>query len=103
MAIDISTEHPLPFTQAAAHLPRRRRGRKAAVSTLYRWASAGVRGIRLETLQVGGTLCTSVQALQRFFDRLTARTQGQDHSADSSGAKQRRLERVDQQLDALWK
>src|SRR4051812_22483214 len=71
MPIDISQEALIPFTQAAAHLPRRRRGRKAAVSTLHRWATRGLRGVVLETLQVGGTKCTSLAALQRFFDRLS--------------------------------
>jgi hypothetical protein len=42
------------------------------VATLYRWAQTGIRGIRLETIMVGGTRCTSTEALQRFFDMITA-------------------------------
>lgn len=30
--------------------------------------------VRLETIQLGGTKCTSLEALQRFFDRLTGDT-----------------------------
>ena len=71
MAIDISTEAVVTLTEATHHLPRRRRGKRPAVSTLFRWAQKGVRGIRLETLQVGGTKCTSIEALQRFFEALT--------------------------------
>ena len=41
------------------------------MATLYRWASHGCRGVRLETIQIGGTKCTSRQALQRFFAGLT--------------------------------
>ena len=41
------------------------------VSTLYRWATAGCRGVVLESIQVGGTRCTSREALQRFFERLS--------------------------------
>ena len=41
------------------------------VDTIYRWATKGMRGFRLETIRIGGTLCTSHEALQRFFDRLT--------------------------------
>ncbi len=72
MPIDITLEKPIPLTQAAAHVPRRRRGRKTSGSTLYRWATRGLRGVVLETLQVGGTRCTSLGALQRFFDRLSS-------------------------------
>jgi hypothetical protein len=59
------------LTSATKMLPARRGGRRPHVSTLYRWATGGCRGVRLETLQVGGTLCTSREALQRFCDRLS--------------------------------
>ncbi len=69
--IDTLTESVLTFSQAADELPRRRRGRKTHVSTLYRWATAGCRGVVLETIQIGGSRCTSREALQRFFERLS--------------------------------
>lgn len=71
--IDIKHETLITLSEATKFVPRRRRGRKASVSTLYRWASkSGHRGVRLETLRVGGSLCTSMEAMQRFFERLTA-------------------------------
>ena len=70
--IDPSTETLISLTEATKGLPRRRRGKKPHVSTLYRWSTAGCRGVVLETLQVGGTRCTSKEALARFFRRLTA-------------------------------
>lgn len=69
--IDTATERILTLAQAAAQLPRRRRGRKAHVSTLYRWTVSGCRGVVLEHIQIGATRATSQEALQRFFDRLT--------------------------------
>jgi hypothetical protein len=69
--IDSASETLISLAQAANELPRRRRGRKTHVSTLFRWTTAGCRGIVLETLQVGGTRCTSKEALQRFFERLS--------------------------------
>jgi len=71
--IDFVTEEVVSLNEAASHpgLPRRRRGKKPNVAILYRWAQVGVRGIRLETIQVGATKCTSVEALRRFFDALT--------------------------------
>ncbi len=68
--IDIRTEELITLAKAASELPPRRLGRRAHVSTLYRWVGHGLRGVRLEAVQVGGTRCTSREALQRFFDRL---------------------------------
>lgn len=69
--IDIARETVLSLADAAAKLPRRRRGKKPHVSTLYRWAEHGIRGVKLETVQIGGTRCTSLEAMQRFTDRLS--------------------------------
>ncbi len=70
--IDITREQVFSLTEAARLLPRRRRGRKPSPSTLYRWAKYGLRGTRLETIRIGGTRCTSVEALQRFAQALSA-------------------------------
>jgi hypothetical protein len=70
MPIDLDRETVLTLTNATKHLPPLRRGRKIHVSTLYRWASKGISGVRLETLRLGGTTVTSTEALQRFADRL---------------------------------
>jgi hypothetical protein len=71
--IDIQNEKTFSLAEATKLdiLPRRRAGRKPAVSTLWRWALHGVRGIRLETIMAGGVRVTSVEAIQRFFDALT--------------------------------
>lgn len=69
--IDMAKEEVISLTQAAKQLPQRRQGKRPHVATLYRWASRGLRGIQLETIQVGGTLCTSLEALQRFFEQLS--------------------------------
>ena len=68
--IDLDQESLLSYRDAAAFLPKRN-GRRIHVSSLYRWATRGIRGVILETLQVGGCRYTSKQALQRFSDRLT--------------------------------
>jgi hypothetical protein len=74
MPIDITRETVFPLALASdrVRVPPRRHGRKPAAATWFRWAKDGFRGVVLETLQVGGTKCTSVEAVQRFFDRLTA-------------------------------
>ena len=98
--IDIQTEQVVSLTQAAKskHLPRRRKGKRPHVATLFRWATAGVRGVVLETLQCGGTRCTSVQALQRFFERCT--DPSAPVSATTSKAREREIARAEQELSA---
>ena len=99
--IDHEVETVLSLTDAAARLPRRRGGKRVNVATLYRWASNGCRGVRLETIQIGGTRCTSMQALQRFFDRLStpgAGPVGPDHRREAR--VRQRDERVERELAA---
>src|SRR3954454_156677 len=69
LAISLS-EDIRSLTNATKLLPTRRGDRPPHVSCLFRWAKHGLRGARLETLRVGGTLCTSREALERFFARL---------------------------------
>ena len=95
--IDISSEAVVTLTEATKHLPARRKGKRPNVATLYRWAQVGVRGVRLETLQVGGTKCTSLEALQRFCERLTdPRTAA---SARTSKACSRAIAHADAESD----
>ena len=75
MAIDSTTEQVISLTEAAKHLPKRRANKRPNVATMYRWISSGVKGIRLEYIVIGGTRCTSREALQRFFDALTAQAE----------------------------
>ena len=65
MSIDFDSERVISLQSAAAFVGVHR-------STVYRWADGSVDGCCLETLRVGGRRRTSVEALQRFFERLTA-------------------------------
>ena len=73
--IDISLEETFSLTAAAKRLPCRRGGKRTNVATIYRWSQVGCRGIRLETICIGAPRCTSMEALQRFFDALTAQAE----------------------------
>jgi hypothetical protein len=44
-------------------------------STLWRWAHRGVRGVRLETILIGGRRYTSAEAMARFIERLSVAPQ----------------------------
>ena len=99
-------EDLITLQQAAALLPQRRRGRKTHVATLYRWTSKGCRGVKLEFVQIGGTRCTSREALGRFFERLTEAATGQAGDAPrgelrSPAARSRAIEQAERELDRL--
>ena len=96
--IDISSETLVSLTQATRHLPRRRKGKRPHASTLFRWAQKGCKGVRLETIQVGGTRCTSFEALQRFFEALTAPT-APAAPTTTSRARQRSIAQAEADLD----
>ena len=78
-------ESLVPLGEAARFVPPRRGGKAAHPSTLFRWAAHGLRGVRLEVVQVGGTKCTSREALHRFFDRLGAVGPGGSMSEEQPG------------------
>jgi len=46
-------------------------GRRVHLSTPLRWASRGSRGVRLETVVMGGRRYTSVAACERFVAAVT--------------------------------
>ncbi|HEX4590297.1 MAG TPA: DUF1580 domain-containing protein [Gemmataceae bacterium] len=75
MAINLETERALRFPQAAQWVGRHL-GRRIHVATLYRWCG-GLRGRRLEYVQVGGTRVTTVEALERFFAGLATTETGE--------------------------
>lgn len=70
--IDLDCEALITLADAAKLVPTRRGGRPCNVSCVYRWTLQGLKGVRLEFIQAGGTRCTSREALARFFQRLTA-------------------------------
>ena len=69
--IDLSEEIRPLSAWARLLIGRGQKGGPMNRSTLYRWATRGLRGVRLEVIQIGGTTCTSKTALQAFFNALT--------------------------------
>lgn len=94
--IDLEAETVLSLSDATEHLPRRRRGKRPHLTTLHRWATTGVSGVKLEVIRVGSTLCTSLEALQRFCERCTAGDSGAP--APTTKARQREIDRAEQEL-----
>ena len=62
-------EQLITLTEATKLLPHVD-GRKVAVCTLWRWCRRGLRGVFLEYVRVGRKICTTREALLRFFTDL---------------------------------
>ena len=99
--IDLRIEQLRLLSKAAADVPGRPHS-----STLMRWWRRGVKGVKLETVVVGGRRFTSIEAIQRFIEALSA-----PHSTQGSPVRQlshrqialadhRRSTQIDEELDA---
>jgi Protein of unknown function (DUF1580) len=58
-------------------------------ATLYRWALKGIRGVKLETVMMGGRRYTSDEAVDRFFARLS-----QPQAASTAAPSKLRAEQI---------
>jgi hypothetical protein len=78
--IDLKSEQLLSLAEAAQRLPRGRGGRPTHFSTILRWILTGVRGpadekVKLEAIRLGDRWLTSAEALQRFAEALTPKSE----------------------------
>jgi hypothetical protein len=100
--IDTLSETVFSLTEATKLIPARRGGKKPHVSCLYRWTIGGCRGVVLESLCIGGTRCTSREALQRFFAALSeqAGIPGTSPTLRTSKQRERDIDRAEAELKA---
>src|SRR5262249_7167401 len=92
----------ITLAQVAAELPRRRRGRKTHISTVYRWTAFGCRGVKLRYVQIGATRCTTREWLAEFIERLTAASTEAPPpipSLRTPASRRRSFDRIERELD----
>jgi hypothetical protein len=68
---DLLTETIVYLGPATRLFPRDARGRAPSTTTLWRWRTRGVRGVRLESARLGGRVVTSLEAVRRFVSSVT--------------------------------
>ncbi len=108
MSIDVFGEAVVSFSEAAKKLPKARNGKKIHVSTIYRWSVGGSKNhageiVRLETIKIGGTTCTSLEALQRFFERLSSQVPIVEAARRTTRQREAAIRRAEKELnDARW-
>ncbi len=90
MAIDLRNDSLISLGEASARLPGR-----PSLCTIWRWRLRGVRGRKLESVVIGGTPYTSVEALERF-----AQHQGGTDSPSirTPAARERAIAKAEQEL-----
>lgn len=99
--IDIERESLVSIRDVPRQIPPRRSGRRVHISAVYRWLGRGVRGVKLEAIKIGGTTYTSLEALQRFAERLSEPST-QPRSGPTSSTRKRQIDRAAEELrDAL--
>jgi hypothetical protein len=68
---DLRDDKPLSLPDAAEFLSRLT-GQKPHVSTLWRWCLKGCKGVRLDSLCIGGKRFVTATAIERFIEASTA-------------------------------
>jgi len=98
--IDIASETVIPLGDVPDYIPSRRPGKRLHVATVWRWVLHGVRGRKLETITIGGSRYTSVEALQRFVEAEPADPEADRPRPQRTEAQRRRdSERAAQALE----
>jgi len=96
--INTSVEYLISLSAAAKELPGRGARRGVHTITLWRWSKRGIRGVKLETVLVGGIRCTSREAMARFFERTTAAADGQPIPSATASERRRALQAAEREL-----
>lgn len=73
--IDILNKQMIPFSKIPGWCEKHI-GNRVNRSTAHRWRMRGARGVKLETVLVGGRRYTSQEALLRFLDMTTVAEDG---------------------------
>lgn len=90
---DLFSETIVYLSPVSQHFPRDRRGLGPSTTTLWRWRTRGIRGVRLESARLGGRVVTSVEAIRRFMRGITE-SQG-DSAAPGAPSAPRALGKID--------
>ena len=91
------SEQLLTLSAAARGLPGPS-GRGLHTSTIWRWSQRGVKGVRLETVLVGGVRYTSREALDRFVAATTAAADGTSSPIRTSRQRERSIAAAEKEL-----
>lgn len=84
---DLREDQPLSLLDAADFLSKLT-GQKPHVSTLWRWCLKGCKGVRLESICIGGKRFVTAAAIERFIEASSEARPGQPSQAPAPAATQ---------------
>lgn len=96
MSIDVTNERLITITEASQRVPGR-----PGVSTVWRWISAGCRGVVLESVLIGGKRYTSQEAIERFIAATTAQAKGEQPPVRTARQRERAIAAAERELREL--
>lgn len=97
--IDFETDDLITVGQLAKRLPSIQ-GARPNQSTIWRWMHKGIRGVRLETIAVGGRTCTTWKAYLAFANAIAGGRGPTPSSATVSPRTVKRVRNARQVLEA---
>ena len=68
---------------------------------MWRWRLRGIRGVKLETIKIGGRRFTSAEALARFIEQSTAAADGLPLPTRTNRQREAAIRRAERELDGL--
>ena len=95
MSHEISNEQARTFNEAARFLPGNHR---PAYSTWWRWWRKGIRGVRLQTILIGGRRYTTQKFVEDFIAEVTARANGEQFSTRTPRRRAKNIEAAEREL-----
>lgn len=84
---------------AAAHVVERITGERPHAATLHRWATRGLKGVKLRTAYAGGHRRTTEQWVREFFEAVTESANA-GRSNTSPRINMRSADKADRELSA---
>ncbi|MCH7725651.1 MAG: DUF1580 domain-containing protein [Planctomycetes bacterium] len=90
MAIDSFQDELIPLSHIARSLPN-----QPSPACLWRWHRRGVKGVRLETIVVGGRRYTTRAAWEEFVRRTTAEADRENADESTGRTKENRRKLTD--------
>ena len=97
--INLASDNILSLREAARWLPPVN-GKRPHPATIWRWASKGINGIRLETAKIGRRVITSTSALQTFTSALAERPIIETKAPPSPASRSRSMHDAERRLVA---
>ncbi|TWT69345.1 DUF1580 domain-containing protein [Crateriforma conspicua] len=84
---------------ASAGIVERITGERPHPSTIYRWATRGLKGVKLRTAFAGGHRRTTEQWIREFFANITEAVDGEAVDPPTPSNRKREINRAAAELD----